>query len=396
MASSAHGSPCAGPTNNVMKRLVFTLAAAGILVLGAVAQSSTVRTKQSKLSSIEKQAQALRNKLSEATKDRKNIGLEIQKVDTFAAEMAQAIEDTEGQLRENKAEQEELRKELDLAGAKMTSSKEKVIARIRSMYIQGDASPALVLIGARSPAEFASRKAYLQMIADYDKRIFEDHRALKAQVSNAKQKQDVVVAKIEDLRAKQIEERQRLEKARAEKKAIMAQLKKDEAAIERRLNEMDRESSRLESEIAAYQGRSSRTSSSSYVKPTGGKMLRPVSGGRMSSRFGMRVHPISRRRRMHSGMDIAAPTGTPIRAAKAGRVISAGWRGGYGYTVVIDHGGGVSTLYGHCSRLYVSGGQRVSQGHRIAAVGSTGNSTGPHLHWEVRINGRAVNPANYL
>lgn len=95
---------------------------------------------------------------------------------------------------------------------------------------------------------------------------------------------------------------------------------------------------------------------------------------------------------MHTGQDIAAPSGTAIKAAGSGKVITAAYLNGYGNTVVIDHGGGVSTLYGHCSRLFVSVGQTVSQGQKIAAVGSTGYSTGPHLHFEVRINGKPVNP----
>lgn len=95
---------------------------------------------------------------------------------------------------------------------------------------------------------------------------------------------------------------------------------------------------------------------------------------------------------MHTGIDIAAASGTPIKASGDGRVVSASYRNGYGNTVIIDHGGGVTTLYAHCSKLYVKAGQSVKQGEKIAAVGSTGLSTGPHVHWEVRINGKPVNP----
>jgi murein DD-endopeptidase MepM/ murein hydrolase activator NlpD len=128
--------------------------------------------------------------------------------------------------------------------------------------------------------------------------------------------------------------------------------------------------------------------------PWSGRFIRPVEG-RITSGYGMRVHPIFKVRKMHTGIDIAAPTGTPIHAADSGVVVEAGYIRGYGYTVIIDHGGGVATLYAHCSAILVAVGQEVKQGQIIARVGSTGYSTGPHLHFEVRINGEPVNPLSY-
>ncbi|HEX8551648.1 MAG TPA: peptidoglycan DD-metalloendopeptidase family protein [Abditibacteriaceae bacterium] len=123
--------------------------------------------------------------------------------------------------------------------------------------------------------------------------------------------------------------------------------------------------------------------------------FRPVSG-RMSSRYGMRYHPILRRRKMHTGQDIAAGQGTPFRAAREGRVLWSGWKKAYGNTVIIDHGDGTQSLYGHASKLGVRAGQPVRAGEYIGNVGSTGYSTGPHLHFEVRKNGRPVNPRAYV
>ena len=122
------------------------------------------------------------------------------------------------------------------------------------------------------------------------------------------------------------------------------------------------------------------------------KLIRPVSGI-ISSRFGERS---SIRSSVHTGLDLATATGTPIAAAASGTVTFSGWKGSYGNLLVISHGNGVQTYYGHCSALYVSAGAEVSQGQTIGAVGSTGNSTGPHLHVEVRVNGVAYNPLNYL
>ena len=131
------------------------------------------------------------------------------------------------------------------------------------------------------------------------------------------------------------------------------------------------------------------------LSPYKGRFIWPIPG-RLGRGFGRKYHPILRRRRMHNGQDIAAPRGTPIKAAGPGIVIEARWRGGYGRMILIDHGGGISTLYGHCSRIRVKAGQKVQQGQIIGNVGSTGLSTGPHLHLEVRVNGRPRNPRPYF
>ncbi|NES84806.1 MAG: M23 family metallopeptidase, partial [Moorea sp. SIO2B7] len=126
-----------------------------------------------------------------------------------------------------------------------------------------------------------------------------------------------------------------------------------------------------------------------------GKLIYPHNG-RISSYFGWRKHPILKSKRLHSGLDFAGNYGSTIRAADNGIVIFAGWYGGYGNTIVIDHGKGLTTLYGHAKKLYVKERTRVKKGKAIAAVGSSGLSTGPHLHFEVRQNGKPVNPMKYF
>jgi murein DD-endopeptidase MepM/ murein hydrolase activator NlpD len=127
----------------------------------------------------------------------------------------------------------------------------------------------------------------------------------------------------------------------------------------------------------------------------GGGICLPVRG-RLSSRFGMRFHPVLRRRKLHTGADLAARQGTPFRAAREGKVLFSGWKKAYGNTVIVDHGDGVATLYGHASKLNVRAGMAVKAGQHIGNVGSTGWSTGAHLHFEVRKNGKPVNPKSYL
>jgi murein DD-endopeptidase MepM/ murein hydrolase activator NlpD len=183
---------------------------------------------------------------------------------------------------------------------------------------------------------------------------------------------------------------QELKGAMVQKKVVLNKLRNERDDLQEELAAMEQESSRIESQIRAYQ-----QVNGGRVTPYKGHFMLPVNG-RFSSGFGVRVHPISHVRKMHTGQDIAAPSGTSIRAAGPGVVISTGWRGGYGNTVIIDHGGGISTLYGHCSKIYAHSGQKVNAGDSIAAVGTTGYSTGPHLHFEVRVNGTPVNPRKYL
>lgn len=156
--------------------------------------------------------------------------------------------------------------------------------------------------------------------------------------------------------------------------------------------------------LAAVAEAASEARQSSLARPTASRhasgvsipSLMPVANYRMSSSFGMRDHPISGGRRAHKGIDLAAPTGTPIRASADGIISKAKWFGGYGLFIAIEHGGSIQTRYGHMSRLNVAEGQRVAKGDVIGFVGTTGRSTGPHLHYEVRINGEAVNPVPYL
>lgn len=139
-----------------------------------------------------------------------------------------------------------------------------------------------------------------------------------------------------------------------------------------------------------------RTAAKAAVSATSLPSRLPVEGARFSSMFGSRIHPVTGGRKNHDGIDLAAPTGTPIYATADGRVEMAQWYGGYGNFVEIDHGGDVETRYGHMSRMNVSAGQSVRKGELIGWVGSTGRSTGPHLHYEVRIAGEAVDPSPYL
>ena len=207
----------------------------------------------------------------------------------------------------------------------------------------------------------------------------EEQERLLAELAEQREAQEAEVARVESLRAQYAAEAEAAE-------ALVASLNAEIAKFEEHKEGLEADAAALENELAAL-GTASAGS--------GGPLVRPVPGG-VSSGFGYRVHPIFGTRRMHTGWDMSARAGDPIHAAGDGVVVSAGVRGGYGNAVVIDHGGGIATLYAHQSSMAVSAGQKVSQGQVIGYVGCTGYCTGPHLHFEVRVNGRPVDPGGYV
>ena len=158
-------------------------------------------------------------------------------------------------------------------------------------------------------------------------------------------------------------------------------------ALEKQEDSLIADSNAIEKQIVSLQ---------SNGKYTGGSMGWPVPGYTKFSKYGMRMHPILKKKKLHTGIDIGCKTGDKIVASNDGTVIFSGVKGGYGNAVIIDHGGKISTLYGHNSKLLVKVGDKVKKGEQIAKAGSTGLSTGPHCHFEVRVNGKPVDPAPYL
>ncbi len=152
----------------------------------------------------------------------------------------------------------------------------------------------------------------------------------------------------------------------------------------------------IQAEIKRQEELAAQNNTNSNTVYSGGTLMWPSDTTSISSSYGYRIHPITGENKLHSGMDIPAPMGSPVYSAESGTVLSSGWISGYGNAVVIMHDNGLSTLTGHMSSLNVQSGQRVSRGDVIGYCGSTGNSTGPHVHFEVRINGSTVDPINYF
>lgn len=283
--------------------------------------------------------------------------------------------------------------------------------RVRAIYMHGQLNYLEVILGANSFSDFANRIELLKRVirSDYNL-ILEIQKqkaaieAKKAQLEEDKRQLDALAAEAEKTRqeiAKKKAEQQKVLDAAKSNKAAAAQMEQDlnaQLASVRNLIQQRLAAAEAARQAAQQQAASDDEggggSDDNYVQGTGA-MGWPCSGP-ITSPFGYRTHPIFGTTIFHAGIDIGVDYGTPIHAADSGVVVYSGWISGYGNAVIIDHGGGISTLYGHNQSLAVSEGQSVSKGSVIAYAGSTGNSTGPHCHFEVDVNGSPVNPMGYL
>ncbi|HYE79727.1 MAG TPA: M23 family metallopeptidase, partial [bacterium] len=210
----------------------------------------------------------------------------------------------------------------------------------------------------------------------------------KALMESTRLEMQAELGKTQELATLVDRERATYQQLRNEKASVLSSINKDVRRLEAAYREIEQSSQEIEWFLANLRGGGSPT--------FGGTFVNPLPGHRIGSGFGYRHHPILKRRKMHTGIDIPAPAKTPIRAAAAGTVVFAGWKNGYGKCVIINHGRGFATLYGHMSVIKVTNGQQLSQGAVIGGVGTTGMSTGNHLHFEVRVNGKPVNPRGYI
>jgi murein DD-endopeptidase MepM/ murein hydrolase activator NlpD len=268
------------------------------------------------------------------------------------------------------------------------------------LYETDEASELEILLHAQSFSDLLEQLDYFHAIGDHDKEIADEIERVQAETRVLRQETAAVKAEVAQataILAKKTEEERAARAALLAQQAALAAAKDAKASLladvrtQRHEDEEDLEKMQAASAAIAEQLRSSGSSGnggSGSGAPSASGFIWPVSGP-VTSGFGWRWG------RMHEGIDIGAACGTPIRAAAAGTVVYAGWMDGYGNIILVDHGGGMATAYGHQSALYVGGGS-VSQGQVIGAVGSTGHSTGCHLHFEVRVNGTPVNPLSYL
>jgi len=384
------------------------IAVAGLLLAAmAVPQSHSQRSKPTKktqkksvtalrgdLGAIKQKKSVIRRELNQTKAAAKVVKTDILIVDQRLDRLRSEVEDTERDLSISVSRQRELQKDVKDATAQVEVLRSRVRGRLRAIYLQGDQQVISALVGAKTVGELVSRASMMEAIARQDRELFQEYETLTKRLKSKKQAQDAQVGQTRRLQEFQVSKKQELAEAREEKADKLNALRLKQADLQAALREFEQDEASLRAQIRAYLARQKRPGAI-VVVPSGGGLMRPVAG-RITSGYGMRYHPLFRTRRNHTGVDFGARMGTPISAAADGVVISTGYGRAYGNRVVIDHGGGLATMYGHCSAVYVGAGQRVKKGQRIAAVGSTGWSTGPHLHFEVWVNGTPVNPMGRL
>jgi murein DD-endopeptidase MepM/ murein hydrolase activator NlpD len=364
-----------------------------LVILATVALAAPRQSLRSRLRHIINRKEAVQDQLHQVKKQ------QVQTRDDLSVHQQQ-LESARGKLRvarthlvgtRNKIRF--VRKELFTTQTRLHAHSNAMKNRILAAYRSSGPTPLAVVLSATSYEDLTNRARFAGMVANQDQDMLNhlvtfEHKLQERQAElrglEAQQRQFQNQVQYEAARVAVEEGR-----LRGELNSIMS----DRQRLEEELAAMEEESGRIHSMLASLQSHRGGYSGG-YSGTWSGHLLKPVPGP-VGSGFGMRYHPILHYYRMHTGVDLHAGYGTPIRAADKGMVVYAGWRGGYGKCIIIDHGSGVATVYAHMSSLDVGNGQVVSRGSCLGRVGSTGLSTGPHLHFEVRRNGTPVNPLSY-
>ena len=376
----------------------------------AINQSkNTLQNTKSKLQQGKQLVEKLRRKENETNF---RIAVLQQKIETSSIKLADAqyrYQQTQKQIRVTDSKLKETEKELK-DQIKHTKSTVKRLYKYRYIDFM------LFLLHSDDISKLMRRSVYFNYILKQDNELINEIKKKKEDIRDLKQDYRQKQVKIVTISKKIVEQKDIYEEASEDQTDYLQKVQHQKGYYEREVQALENESNRiysllkslvvrqkLEKQRILTARRSGNKITYSYATRnvsvpafSGGRMGWPSASSNLTSYYGYRVHPIFGTRKLHSGIDIGAGAGTPTYAAADGIVVEAGWTGGYGKAVIIDHGGGIATLYGHSSQLYVAPGQSVKRGQLIAACGSTGFSTGPHLHFEVRVNGSPVDPLAYL
>ena len=366
-----------------------SLAMVAAVMLTPFAKAATIDDWQNQLNNKNKQKDQIQEELNQSKKDLEAAEKELNALDQKIYQAGVELNQLTGELNETKAEIVKGLEELEQLKKDIEKQNDDLNARLRSMYKNGDVGMLSVVFGSSSMSDVLTNMDMVQRIYNADAELLKSIQEQYDLVDAQNRKLEALKVQLEEQQAVIAEKKSALEADEAEARARRNALQADADSLQKQYDAVKKEADSISETIKVLQSQNTQ-----YI---GGAMCWPSQAStRITSPFGWRYLSLLGGRNYHTGVDIGAAGGTNILAANSGKVIKAGWNNSYGYMVMVDHGGGIVTLYAHSSKLLVKTGDVVTRGQAIALIGSTGMSTGNHLHFEVRVNGKYQNPLNYI
>jgi murein DD-endopeptidase MepM/ murein hydrolase activator NlpD len=387
--------------------LVLLTAVAGSgFTCKATVTEETIKQKENQISNAKKERDSLKNAKTDLEKLKKeletnksNLNAYIRQIDSSLTDIQAKIDSLNEQITEKEAQIEQTTKELEEAEQTQQNQYEAMKKRIKFMYEKGNIIYVELLIESGTFADMLNKAEYIEMLSEYDRNKLNEYIATTELIRVTKQALEEEKETLDTMKASSEEEQDNLEALLSAKSKELNTVNADISNKEAAIAEYEAQIKAENAAIAALEREVEADKAALYSRYTydGGMFTWPCPKyTRISDNYGMRMHPTLGIQKMHNGIDLAAHGGSPILAAYQGTVVAASYEASMGNYIMINHGGGLYTIYMHCSALYVSKGQDVTAGTKIAAVGTTGRSTGNHLHFGVRLNGAYVSPWNYL
>lgn len=376
-----------------MKKKYIAVATIAIMLCGMYNISKAVN-----MSELQTQKQQITQELNSVTEGLEGIQVEltealeaVNKIEAQIIEGQTKLNETENEIKTLEQEIFKIKEQLKIVKKDYDAQKKLLEKRLVAAYKRGETTYLDVLLNSKSVTDFISRYYLIEEIAEYDSKLLDTIGREKNKIEEINIKLADKQQNLEKIKKGQEKTLVALENAKTIKNSYVSELTEEELEIQKQVEEYNQKLDNIDAQMAIL---AMVDGNSEFI---GGEFLWPAPGNTIiTSPFGMRFHPILHYYRSHNGIDIGTPTGAPIVASNPGKVITASYVGSYGNVVMIDHGGGIVTNYAHGSKILVEVGQMVERGEIIMEAGSTGLSTGPHLHFEIKINGTFVNPLPYV
>ena len=371
-----------------------------ILICFATIYTNTYADNETENNTVDLQTQRsdLQNQLNEANGQLNDVQSnlsenlqQVEKLDDRIETAQQELAEQESKITELKESIEEIETQLNSVTEKYNKQVELFKKRMVAIYMAGETQYLDVLLKSSSLSDFISSYYLISQLTEIDENLLNDLESKKKTMDLSRQKLENEKKELATIIENQTRTTRTLQNTKKMRENFIAKLSDDEKNLQAKIDEINKQYEEVNQQILALAQNGIDTA---YI---GGELAWPVPGyTRITSKYAMRVHPITGQYKLHTGVDIGAPLGANFVAANDGVVVKAGLNAAYGNMVIIDHGGGISTLYAHGSEILVEVGQTVKRGDPILKVGSTGYSTGPHAHFEVRINGVTTDPLPYI